>query len=1641
MLERYLREYGLSSDKIKTLCDYFPNVGDFISSESYQIAAVAGISIDEARKLKDFVKSKTSKKGIGRDFLHRWGKTVAEENLRKTYEEYEKLTKLYPRSPTVWQIKGELLEKMGKYSDAKNAYRKAYQLYLQKGQIPPAEVEEKIKGKTYKFKVNGNGFGLINGLGLSNGIGSVNGYKNGFKNGIINGGGLVNGASDVPPSRRKRRRGGPSITRFFITMGLVALILFAPLLGLFLFQEHTVFRVDGNFGEWKDVKAYYDAYEDTRAPIDIKLLKFHLEEQRLFFFIEFSKGMFSNASGIYIFLDVDMSSKTGYLVDGIGAEYMVEIYGWNNTIHGKNLYFFNSTDQNEFSGFKYMTSIPAIFEDDKIEGEIPVKIYNFRAIAVSTNYAGSEDIAGCPKYGPGDALIVERNETGTLPIGISSSVLKMQIYTYGRKILINNITFGFEGTANPMEIARIALYADNGDRVFIESEDRYITSDWRYDANGDIYFPDLSLSTKNATLFLVITPSAQYLNQKTIMFYIKSVNASIPIYVQNEIEEALYIGSTPQVPIIDGSFDDWKIKKSDSAGDVRSPSGAIEYMQDPNIDIVSYSAYYESSALFYIAVRGEILGGQDSPVVRMPTLPDSDHDGVPDEFDPYPHDFNNDGIPDNESYVIVDGKKLPDVDGDGIPDYPYGPDMWLNTTIPSWFPKPYAGRTVHRYIGPVPIKKIYGMDTLRIYMNTDNNASTGFSLPQYRIGADYMVEIYGRDGYAENASLYRYESGTWVFVRHIKYASGYHEIELDSSVNSTTVNSVIVLSDWDGDWDMSDSPFYAGEPQTRAVQQYKQLHLHYNANTGSLYMNTTAGNNSYYAQIYPGYTLSWVQEPPFVKEFNISGYPVVRLYLEPNIFVWGPFRFIPGMNVTLWVYNASTGYRLIGYDYNPDISTAGWYNFTISNTSTIKPNESIVVNLTVSGFRSSINVYFNNTTYDSLINIPTDTYVHVDWIKSYNSSGETYLFQSGENITIKAEVSDPFGSYDVAGANITIMYPNGTLWIENQSMSMESSTNVYNIYSANFSLPVTPGVYTVMVYGIESNGVVSSATYNFIIRSEEGVALYPDQTITSRSGENASANFTLINIGNLPGVFNITVTKPTAAFPFYLYINGSLAAYDSDGDGLWDWVNASWAPNGTVQVHLDALHWVTFTVIKSVPVGSEGKSDVTIFNATLSDNTSVYDTAKLRINVPYPSVNKALYLNGTNSLAVKYGGSTSQITLYSGDTYSWTFPQLYYSVNITSYILAHLYIDAVASPWSGVAIKASLYYDTTLIGYDEIIGSGAKWYNFTIVPSVSVIPAGASITLTVSVLGAGASATFYYNSSQYPSNISIPTTDYIKIRNIALYNDSGAQTTNFSAGENVTVRTLITSPFGLKDIGPAYLNITAPDGSADLDSQIMSLYSASGGAKIYTYTYHLNTSALSGYWTVRIDSHDDPVIYVNATTQFFVPWNVTIYPDHSITINYSSSPQNISFQHTIVNTGLGANVFEIKATSTAGYEVKLYIGNSLAAIDYNGDGVWDWVNASDDFDGDGVPDTGLLLPGESVNITLVITVPANATTNDSVSVNVYSFLSQSISDTAYDEINIVPEFQNIGAIAGIVFIIGVVIKRRRRFTLSSSQSQ
>ena len=159
------------------------------------------------------------------------------------------------------------------------------------------------------------------------------------------------------------------------------------------------------------------------------------------------------------------------------------------------------------------------------------------------------------------------------------------------------------------------------------------------------------------------------------------------------------------------------------------------------------------------------------------------------------------------------------------------------------------------------------------------------------------------------------------------------------------------------------------------------------------------------------------------------------------------------------------------------------YNLSVPLTHTFNPESTILVEVEVnSGSVADTRIWYDSPLYPSKVILPAKDYARATWIKTYsvdNSETKLFCYNWSENhrvVIVRANVTDPFGGYDVYKVNATIFDPEGNAVIDNVEMTRVSnghwSTNYANIFEVNWSYPSTTalGNYSVVVSVIDNNG-------------------------------------------------------------------------------------------------------------------------------------------------------------------------------------------------------------------------------------------------------------------------------------------------------------------------------------------------------------------------------------------------------------------------------------------------------------------------------------------------------------------------------------------------------------------------------------------
>jgi uncharacterized repeat protein (TIGR01451 family) len=135
-------------------------------------------------------------------------------------------------------------------------------------------------------------------------------------------------------------------------------------------------------------------------------------------------------------------------------------------------------------------------------------------------------------------------------------------------------------------------------------------------------------------------------------------------------------------------------------------------------------------------------------------------------------------------------------------------------------------------------------------------------------------------------------------------------------------------------------------------------------------------------------------------------------------------------------------------------------------------------NLTVNNIGTgSVIVHPTSGTNNSFISLPSLNIINVDSVTGYDApyaattSPASGYFSGGQTVYLRAVVSDPFGSFDITAAAITIEKPNGTAVVTGAAMTeVADSGTLTKIYEYAYILPITDaGSWTVTVTAEEGN--------------------------------------------------------------------------------------------------------------------------------------------------------------------------------------------------------------------------------------------------------------------------------------------------------------------------------------------------------------------------------------------------------------------------------------------------------------------------------------------------------------------------------------------------------------------------------------------
>ena len=414
--------------------------------------------------------------------------------------------------------------------------------------------------------------------------------------------------------------------------------------------------------------------------------------------------------------------------------------------------------------------------------------------------------------------------------------------------------------------------------------------------------------------------------------------------------------------------------------------------------------------------------------------------------------------------------------------------------------------------------------------------------------------------------------------------------------------------------------------------------------------NTTLGNRATSAGDVQTVRLDWYLSPQLAGPFAVNGNVTFNIFANTT-------GVSANANINLELYEVT--YKSGTQTTESLVATGGPESYTLTTSidsysvtavdvhHTFQAGSSIRIHVEIQGGASSyFTAWYGDATYDSRVVFDSTDYLRVADVYTLDyANNPTISFDPNSQqkvVKIRANLTDPFGGYDIRWATVTVVMPDGSLLLDNATMDLlEGTPSTYNnIYGKSISyndLPV--GTYTVFVYAMDNNG------YN-----------YYNHMQNYEYGPYGATGTGYFNIG-LPNMLDINLVnafdEPLPGAEIQLIYSGEvLASGITDGNGNLSvgvysgtyTIKAIW--NGTDIMSEDTLMVIngdvnntvegnTLTVTSDMQVKIYG--NVGDLNIHLSDADG-NDLGNADIYISYP--------NGTSSINPIRAGSGGDARLY-----------------------------------------------------------------------------------------------------------------------------------------------------------------------------------------------------------------------------------------------------------------------------------------------------------------------------------------------------------------------------------------------------------
>ncbi len=437
----------------------------------------------------------------------------------------------------------------------------------------------------YRGNINGTRAGAVNGVGMINGKGAINGT------GLVNGTGLTNGSGMPPRQSVARPRQNPMLSWKLLVV-VVVIVLLIPT-AVFLTRHGTpgVITIDGNFDDWDSVQKF-GMRETAEVASDVAVYEWAISNSgsSLSMFLRVQGAVMGSSlvDSYYLFVDPDNSVDTGYSIAGIGAEYLLDLDGWNGIVQSAALLWYDSaSDNHNWSSWIRTGSLEWASQAGTLEAmaNLPSPLdENARYLLLSQNNLQDPSYSiSYPVPESGSVLVIDQHPglsvsaAGTIPLGPDQTFVELSLRCEGATGKVDSITPVVTGLPDS--------------------------------AIGSIDNIDLEVGETRTVNLVVDTSGATVASALTAYFDEGSITSDFDEVIVEGDPVSAYVSIPPAAIRIDGAFGDWI--------GLTTPDNDTIPIENPDVNITAVGSSNSSSrASFFVSVEGELYRGTYIPSAK-----------------------------------------------------------------------------------------------------------------------------------------------------------------------------------------------------------------------------------------------------------------------------------------------------------------------------------------------------------------------------------------------------------------------------------------------------------------------------------------------------------------------------------------------------------------------------------------------------------------------------------------------------------------------------------------------------------------------------------------------------------------------------------------------------------------------------------------------------------------------------------------------------------------------------------------------------------------------------------------------------------------------------------------------------------------